>query len=77
LLEKLRAKSIGQFLAYELPPDLAPKRYGGHFVTVVNDLHESHDLRVLDYNGERAFRPFRLDELKGSIMHDPRPVRAA
>ena len=77
LLEKLRAKGIERFLAYELPLDLAQKRYAGHFVTVVNDLHESDDLRVLDYNGERAFGLFRLDELKGSIIHDPRPARAA
>ena len=29
----------------------------------MRDLHESDDLRILDYNGERAFRLFRLAEL--------------
>lgn len=77
LLEKLRAKGIERFLAYELPLDLAKKRYGGHFVTVVNDLHETDDLRVLDYNGERAFGLFRLDELRSPVVHDPRPAKAA
>ena len=77
LLEKLRAKGIERFLAYELPLDVARQRYGGHFVTVLNDLHESDDLRVLDYNGERAFGLFRLDELKGSIIYDPRSAKAA
>ena len=37
----------------EIPLDLAKSRYGGRFVTVVNDLHETDDLRVLDYNGEQ------------------------
>ena len=77
LLEKLRAKGIERFLAYELPLDLAKKRYGGHFATVVNDLHETDDLRVLDYNGERAFGLFRLDELRSPVVHDPRPAKAA
>ncbi len=77
LLEKLRAKGIERFLAYELPLELAQKRYGGHFRTVVNDLHETDDLRVLDYNGERAFGLFRLDELRNPVVHDPRPAKAA
>ena len=77
LLEKLKAKGIERFLAYELPLDVAKRRYGGHFGTVVNDLHETDDLRVLDYNGERAFGLFGLDELKNPIVHDPRPAKAA
>jgi len=71
LLEKLRAKGIGRFLAYELPLDLAKERYGGHFATVLNDLHETDDLRVLDYNGERAFALFRLNELGSPVIYDP------
>ncbi len=77
LLDKLRAKGIDRFLAYELPLDLAKQRYGGHFGTVVNDLHETDDLRVLDYNGERAFGLFRLDELASPVVHDPRAAKAA
>ena len=53
LLKKLEAKGIERFVAYEIPLELAKVRYGGHFSTVVNDLHESDDLRVLDYNGKR------------------------
>ena len=77
LLEKLEAKGIARFLAYELPLDLAKQRYGGHFRMVVNDLHETDDLRVLDYNGERAFALFRLDELGSPIVHEPAAARAA
>ena len=71
LLEKLEAKGIERFLAYEVPLDLAKKRYGGHFKSVMNDIRETDDLRVLDYNGERAFALFRLDELGSPILHEP------
>lgn len=74
LLEKLKAKGIERFLAYELPLQLAKERYGGHFQTVLTDLHESDDLRVLDYNGERAFALFRLDELGPPVVHDASPA---
>jgi hypothetical protein len=43
---------------------------------VVNDLHESDDLRVLDYNGERAFALFRFDELGSPVFHEPKAAAA-
>jgi hypothetical protein len=70
LLKKLEAKGIGRFIAYEIPLELAKTRYGGHFVTVVNDLYETDDLRVLDYNGERAFGLFRLSELANPVVYE-------
>jgi hypothetical protein len=70
LLEKLAAKGMEKFIAYEVPVDLARQRYGGHFEVVVRDLHESDDLRVLDYNGQRAFATFGFDELGEPIMHE-------
>ena len=76
LLKKLQAKGIERFVAYEIPLELAKARYGGHFITVVNDLHESDDLRVLDYNGERAFALFRLDELKSPVLYEPKAAAA-
>ena len=76
LLDKLEAKGIERFLAYELPLDLAKSRYGGHFSTVMNDLHETDDLRVLDYNGERAFALFQLNELGSPIVHEPAAAAA-
>ncbi len=70
LLEKLSGKGIEKFLAYEIPVDLAKRRYGGHFDVVMADLHEADDLRVLDYNGERAFKLFRFEELSAPIVHE-------
>jgi hypothetical protein len=67
-LDKLRAKGIEKFIAYELQPDLVRARYAGHFDVVMKDLRESDDLRVLDFNGERAFRLFHLKELGSPIL---------
>lgn len=71
LVERLVAKGINKFLAYEVPLELAKERYGGHYQTVTNNLHETDDLRVLDYNGHRAFDLFRFDELGPLVIHEP------
>lgn len=71
ILDKLLAKGIDKFIAYEIPYELAKERYGGHFTVVANDLHESDDLRVLDYNGERAFRLFHFSEMGTQQTHEP------
>jgi hypothetical protein len=60
LLRKLGAKGIEKFLAYQIPITLAKERYGTHFDIVSADLSESDDLRVLDFDGTRAFRLFHL-----------------
>lgn len=70
LLEKLLGKGIDKFIAYEVPFELATERYGGHFSVVANDLHETDDLRVLDYNGERAFRLFSFSELGEAKLYE-------
>ncbi len=62
-LAKLQSKGIDKFLAWEIPSDLARNRYGTHFQTVAHDVKQSDDLRILDYNGNRAFSLFRFDEL--------------
>ena len=71
LLDKLLVKGIDKFIAYEVPYELAVQRYGGHFNVVANDLHETDDLRVLDYNGERIFRLFSFSELGEPLVHEP------
>lgn len=77
LLDKLLAKGIEKFIAYEVPFDLARQRYGGHFKIVANDLHETDDLRILDYNGDRAFRLFAFSELGKAHIHEPLPLGQA
>ena len=71
LLDKLKVKGIEKFVAHEVPYELAKQRYAGHFRVVANDLHETDDLRILDYNGNRAFRLFRFSELGPAHLHEP------
>ena len=70
IVEKLAAKGITKYLAYEVPLELAKERYVGHFDIVANDLHETDDLRVLDYSGERVFRLFSFAELGPAATHE-------
>lgn len=70
LLKRLRSKGIGKFVACEVPVELAKTRYGGHFNVVCQDLYETDDLRVLDYNGERAYKNFSFKELGRPIYHE-------
>ena len=68
---KMLAKGVDKFIAYDLPWDEVKERYGGHFQTVLNDLHETDDLRMLDFNGYRVFHLFRLDELGEPFIYEP------
>ena len=76
LLNKLETKGIDKFVAHEIPLDLARKRYGAHFSVVEHDLRETDDLRVLDYNGDRAFKLFSFDELGPPITYEAGEARA-
>ena len=71
ILKELAAKGIDRFISYEVQIELAKERYGQHFSVVSNDLHESDDLRVLDYNGERAFRLFSFAEFGAATLREP------
>jgi len=75
LIEKLASKGIDKFVAYEIPIGLAERRYGTHFSVVKGDLRETDDLRVLDEDGERAFKLFRFDELGPPAVHEPAPLQ--
>lgn len=68
---KLRNKGIAKFMVYELPAEQIEARYGGHFQAVVQDLHETDDLRVLDVDGHRIFDLIRLDALGTPFIYEP------
>ena len=54
-IEKLKQKGIKKFIAQEVSIDLCKEKYGTHFEAVMNDVKETNDLRVLDYNGHHIF----------------------
>jgi hypothetical protein len=70
-VEKLSAKGITKFIAYEVDAEEVKKKYGRHFDVIMKDLHQSDDLRVLDYDGHRVFRNFMLEQLGRPIYHEP------
>lgn len=63
LLSELHSKGIDKFIAYDIPIELVKKRYGSHFDAAAHDVHETDRLRVLDFNGDRAFKLFSFEEL--------------
>jgi len=68
---KLSAKGIEKFIAYELPIEKVKEKYGMHFSVVTHDLHETDDLRVLDYNGHRVFLNFSFSEMGNPVQYEP------
>ncbi len=62
-LKKLDSKGISKFVAHEVSVDYCRAKYGMHFDIVLQDLHETDDMRILDYSGERAFSLFSFREL--------------
>jgi len=71
LLEKLESKGIPKFVACEVSLESAKTKYDGHFDLVCQDLHETDDLRVLDYNGQRIYTNFKFADLGEPLYHDP------
>ena len=69
LVEKLAAKGITKYIAYEVPLESVRERYGNHYNVVLGDLKQEDDLRVLDYNGHHVFHSFTFEELGEPIYH--------
>jgi len=69
-VEKLAAKGIKKFIAYEVPEKIVKEKYGMQFNVVVGDLHQTDDLRVLDYNGHHVFYNFDLQELGSPVVYE-------
>ncbi len=70
LIEKLKSKGIKKFIAYEVAENKVRQRYGQQFNVVMNDLKQTDDLRVLDYDGHHVFYNFSLGELGDPIFLD-------
>ena len=53
-----------------MPEDKVKELYGQQYKIVLGDLHQSDDLRVLDYDGHHAFYNFSLKELGDPLYHE-------
>ncbi len=69
LLERLAVKGIKKFIAFPIPLEVARAKYGVHFDIVCQDLHETDDLRVLDFDGRRAMELLPFEVLGEPIYH--------
>ncbi len=67
LVNKLRYKGIDKFIAYQVDLDAVEGRYPQSFDSVLLDLHDVEDVRVLDFNGHQIMANFSLDELGDPI----------
>ena len=63
LIDKLLAKGIKKFIAYEVSEEKVKEKYGMKYKVILGDLRQTDDLRVLDYNGHHVFYNFSLKEL--------------
>jgi len=69
--EKLTEKGIKKYIAYELPLEVVRQQYGAHYTAIVNDVKQTNDLRVLDYNGHNVFYNFAMSDLGDPIHGNP------
>ena len=70
-VEKLSAKGINKFIAFELPVSKCEAKYGNLFNVVASDLEGvGNDFRVLDYNGDSAFNRFSFEEMGEPIFFE-------
>ncbi len=70
-ISKLSTKGIKKFIAYEVSEEIVKEKYGAHYETILNDLHQDDDLRVLDFDGHHIFNHFSLKELGTPVFFEP------
>lgn len=70
-IQKLATKGIRKFVAYDVPSDLVKEIYGKHYDHVMEDLHQSDDLRVLDYDGYHVVNSFSFKTLGRPVLYEP------
>ena len=63
LAEKLKARGMKKFIAYEVPVEKVKQRYGTHFSVILGDLSQTDDLRILDIDGHHVFNNFTFEEM--------------
>jgi len=69
-VEKLEQKGIKKFMAVEVPLADCEKKYGGHYRSILKDVKQEDDLRVLDYNGFNVFYNFPFSSWGKEYRHE-------
>jgi hypothetical protein len=76
LTEKLEARGITKYIAYEVPLDKVSRLYGARFSIILGDLSQTDDLRVMDIDGHHVFNSFPFEDMEAPIYHPPRDKTA-
>lgn len=69
-VNKLKAKGINKFIAFEVPIDQCGDLYGYRYRDIVEDLQEKDDMRVLDFDGHHIFNNFSLKRLGTQFIYE-------
>jgi hypothetical protein len=69
-VEKLSTKGIKKFVAFEIPEDEIKEKYGTHYTSIMSDLKQTDDLRVLDYDGHHILMKFSVKKLTKPIYYE-------
>ena len=67
LAAKMAAKGITKYIASPLLLETVKRKYGNHYAVVMEDLKQTDDLRVLDYNGYNVFNNFKFSEMGKAV----------
>ena len=71
IADKLAAKGIKKFIAYEIPLKCVKERYRTYYDQIAGDLNLNDDLRVLDYDGHNVFHTFAFEDMGAPLYHEP------
>ena len=70
LKKKLESKGIKKYLAFEIDDSIVQEKYGKHYNIIMNDLHQTDDLRVLDYDGHHVFYNFPFSDFGDPVYKE-------
>jgi len=70
-IEKMSDKGVKKFIARELPLELVKSKYGSQYDSIINDVKQTDDLRVLDYNGYNVFYNFSFADMGEPFRYEP------
>ena len=68
LTEKLEARGITKYIAYEVSVDKVKNLYGTRFSIILGDLSQTDDLRVMDIDGHHVFNSFSFKEIRNGCF---------
>lgn len=77
LVDKLRAKGLAKFIAYEVPIDRCRDLYGYRYKDIARELETANDIRVLDFDGHHIFLNFSLKSLGPAYVNEEESSAAA